>query len=68
VICTRKNIPNVKGKSETEFGKVENWIKLNWLELNCKNTPSYTDEKWKTFQTIPKQYVFGLLIIVMIVL
>jgi len=30
--------------------------------------PSYTDEDWKTLQSIPKQYVFGLLIIVLIVL
>jgi len=29
---------------------------------------SYTDEEWKTLQSIPKQCAFGLLIIVMIVL
>jgi len=29
---------------------------------------SNTDEEWKTLQSIPKQYVFGLLIIVLIVL
>jgi len=31
-------------------------------------SPSYTDEEWKTLQSIPKRHVFGLLIIVMIVL
>jgi len=29
-------------------------------------SPSYTDEKWKTLQSISKQCVFGLLIIVMV--
>jgi len=31
-------------------------------------SPSYTDEEGKTLQSIPKQYVFGLLIVVLIVL
>jgi len=31
-------------------------------------SPSYTDEKRKTLQSIPKQYVFGLLIVFKIVL
>jgi len=30
-------------------------------------SPSYTDEEWKILQPISKQYVFGLLIVVMIV-
>jgi len=30
-------------------------------------SPSYTGEEWKTLQLIPKQYVFGLLIIVTII-
>jgi len=30
--------------------------------------PNYTDKEWKAFWLIPKQYVFGLFIIVLIVL
>jgi len=41
---------------------------LNLFSTIMFCSSNYTDEERKTLQSIPKQYIFGLLIIVMIVL
>jgi len=38
LLCVDKNIQNLKIKSESEFSKIENWIKINRLSLNYKKT------------------------------
>ena len=38
MICNEKNIQNLKIKSEEEFQKVENWLQLNKITLNCKKS------------------------------
>jgi len=48
--CVDKDIQTLKVKSETEFQKVENWIKTNKLTLNYKksNYVLFTNNKTKT--------------------
>ena len=38
IIYTEKIIQNLKGKSENELCKIQNWIKLNRLTLNYKKS------------------------------
>jgi len=48
--CADKDMQTLKVKSETEFQKVNNWIKINKLTLNYKksNCVLFTNNKTKT--------------------
>jgi len=50
------------------FGKGNASYTVIFYALVHACSPSYTDEEWKTLQLILKQYVFGFLIIVIIML
>jgi len=38
LLCVDKTVQNLKIKSESEFSKIENWIKNNRLSLNYKKS------------------------------
>ena len=38
MICNEKNIQNLKIASKKEFEKIENWLQLNKITLNCKKS------------------------------
>ena len=48
LLCTDPSVKKLQTKTETEFRKLENWIKLNRLSLNYKKTSTISFSRKKT--------------------